>query len=257
MRILLTNDDGIQAEGIQVLAAHLAKTHQVYVVAPERERSASGHGITMHKPLRVTEVKMKYYDGTGMAVSGTPADCVKLAVDALITGPPDVIVSGINCGANVGSDILYSGTVSAAIEGMLSGYKSIALSLDTGNDTPNFEGTARFALKLTEMLFCNDFPPDALLNVNVPDIHWNEIKGVMITKLGNRKYVDTIERREDPRGRPYFWLSGHINDRGSDSDCDNTALKNKFISITPVQFDLTNEAIMERVLRWNIKKDCQ
>ena len=257
MRILLTNDDGIQAEGIQVLAAHLSDTNDVFVAAPERERSATGHGITMHKPLRVTEVKMKYYQGTGMAVSGTPADCVKLAVEELMDEPPDLVVSGINCGANVGMDILYSGTVSAAIEGMLSGYKSIAVSLDTDTDFPDFEGAARFTTKLTQVLFSNDLPPKALLNVNVPGVSWDEIKGVVVTKLGNRKYVDAIERREDPRGRPYFWLSGHIDDRGSAPDCDNTALKNKYISITPVQFNLTNSAIIDLVARWNIKKDCQ
>jgi len=252
MRILVTNDDGIQAEGIQVLAACLAKENEVFVAAPERERSATGHGITMHKPLRVSEVKMKYYEGIGMAVSGTPADCVKLAVEELMSDPPDIVISGINCGANVGSDILYSGTVSAAIEGMLSGFKSMAVSLDTESSTPDFQGTACFTAKLAKVLFDNELPPDALLNVNVPDIPWKEIKGVMVTRLGNRKYVDSIERREDPRGRPYYWLSGYVDDSGSAPDCDNSALNNHYISITPVQFDLTNYEIMERVSKWNI-----
>lgn len=253
MRILVTNDDGIHAEGIQVLSAHLAENNEVFVAAPERERSATGHGITMHKPLRVSQVKMKYYDAFGMAVSGTPADCVKLAVEELMDKPPDVVISGINCGANVGSDILYSGTVSAAIEGMLCGCKSMAVSLDTESSCPDFHGSARFAAQLAQVLFSNHLPHDALLNVNIPDVPWTQVKGVMVTRLGSRKYVDSIERREDPRGRPYFWLSGHVDDRGSAPDCDNSALKNKYISISPVHFDLTNFQLMQQVSQWRIK----
>lgn len=254
MRILVTNDDGIQAEGIQVLSAYLAKNSDVFVVAPERERSATGHGITMHKPLRVTEVKMKYYDGYGMAVSGTPADCVKLAVEELMIKPPDVIVSGINCGANVGTDILYSGTVSAAIEGTIAGYKSMAISLDTEKSCPSYDQAAQFAFQLIELYYGNDTPKDTLLNVNIPDIPWDEIEGVEVTRLSSRKYVDSVERRQDPRGRPYFWLAGRVDDQGCQPDSDAAALKNSRISISPVHFDLTDYKIIEEISKWIVKK---
>jgi 5'-nucleotidase len=254
MRILITNDDGVQAEGIQALAAYLNKQHDVFVVAPERERSATGHGITMHKPLRVTEVKMRYCEKTALAVSGTPADCVKLAVEELMEKPPDVIVSGINCGANMGTDILYSGTVSAAIEGTLNGFKSMAVSLDTENSFPDFSSAVKFSAKLIEIYFQNKMPADTLLNVNIPDVPWEEVKGVQITSLSTRKYVDSVERRQDPRGRPYFWLAGHIDDQGCQPDSDAAALKNNFISISPVHFDLTNYEIIEEISRWKINK---
>lgn len=254
MRILVTNDDGIQAEGIQMLSASLAKYGEVFVAAPERERSATGHGITMHKPLRVTQVKMKYYEGTGLAVSGTPADCVKLAVEELMEEPPDIVISGINAGANIGTDILYSGTVSAAIEGAISGYKSMAVSLDAEGPFPDFRASAGFAAKLAQELFQNPLPEDTLLNVNIPDIPWEEINGIKVTRLGTRKYVDSVERRNDPRGRPYFWLSGRVDDRDCAGDTDNSALKNKYVSVSPVHFDLTNYAIMEQINEWTLEK---
>ena len=254
MRILISNDDGIHAEGIQVLAAYLAKVSEVFVAAPERERSATGHGITMHKPLRICEVKMKYYDAIGWGVSGTPADCVKLAVEELMPAPPDVIVSGINCGANVGTDILYSGTVSAAIEGTIAEYKSVAVSLDTERDCPDFESAAEFTSRLVETYYRHKTPNDILLNINIPDLPWEDIKGVQVTKLSSRKYVDSVERRHDPRGRPYFWLAGQIDDRGCQANSDAAALKEKKISITPVHFDLTKYDIIEDLSQWNITK---
>lgn len=254
MRILITNDDGIHAEGIQVLASCLAKAGEVFVAAPERERSATGHGITMHKPLRVCEVKMKYYDAVGWGVSGTPADCVKLAVEELMPAPPDIIVSGINCGANVGTDILYSGTVSAAIEGTIAEHKSLAVSLDTRKDCPEFKSAAVFTAKLVETYYRNETPKDTLLNVNIPDLPWEEINGVQVTRLSSRKYVDSVERRQDPRGRPYYWLAGHIDDQVFRENTDAAALKEKKISITPVHFDLTKYELIENILQWNVTK---
>lgn len=254
MRILVTNDDGIQAEGIQRLASALAKHGEVFVAAPERERSAAGHGITMHKPLRVTQVLMKYHDGMGFAVSGTPADCVKLAVEELMPKPPDIVISGINSGANVGTDILYSGTVSAAIEGAISGYKSMAISLDVERPYPCFLDSSSFAAKIAKVLFENHLPEDTLLNVNIPQVSWEEIKGVMVTRLGTRKYLDSVEKRIDPRGRPYFWLSGTIDDSDCARDTDNSALMNNYISVTPVHFDLTNYTIMNQVKEWQFDK---
>lgn len=254
MRILITNDDGINAEGIQILASFLSRDNDVFVAAPERERSATGHGITMHKPLRVYETKMKYYDSVGWSVSGTPADCVKLAVEELMPAPPDVIVSGINCGANVGTDILYSGTVSAAIEGTIADLKSVAVSLDTEKEWPDFEASARFTCNLVEVYFRNKIPRETLLNVNIPDVPWDDIRGVQITRLGCRKYVNSVEKRHDPRGRAYFWLAGQIDDQVCLENSDVEALKNNFISVTPVHFDLTKYEIIEELNSWNITK---
>ena len=254
MHVLITNDDGIHAEGIQVLCKYLLRLGSVCVVAPERERSATGHGITMHKPLRVTEVKMKYVDISGYAVSGTPADCVKLALEALMPETPDVIVSGINLGANLGTDILYSGTVSAAIEGTIAGVKSMAVSLDTESAYPDFTHAAEFTAGLAKVYSEKDFPPDTLINVNIPDLPWEQIKGVKISKLGYRRYIDSIEERKDPRGRSYFWLAGEIADDDSDPDTDSNTVKQEMISVCPVHFDLTKYDIIEQIRSWDITK---
>jgi len=254
MHILVTNDDGIHAEGLIVLYKYLRKLGKVSVVAPERERSAIGHGITMHKPLRVYEFPLGNTNDIGLAVSGTPADCVKLALEALLPEAPDIIVSGINWGANLGTDVLYSGTVSAAIEGTINGFKSMAVSLDVRRKKPDFSVAARFVLKLIKIYHCQEIPPDTLLNVNVPDIPWEEIKGVMVTKLGRRRYIDSIVQRKDPRGRAYFWLAGQIEDQDSEPDTDSYALKKNMISVCPVHFDLTKYEIIEQIRSWNIIK---
>ncbi|GAW94231.1 5'/3'-nucleotidase SurE [Calderihabitans maritimus] len=252
MRILLTNDDGIWAEGINQLRRSLEEIAEVWVVAPDRERSATGHGITVHKPLRVEEINFPDSSSRGWAVTGTPADCVKLALEALLEDTPEMVVSGINWGANLGTDVLYSGTVSAAFEGVLAGIPSVAVSLTTESKEPHFEFAARFTRQLCLRLAERRLNPDTLLNVNIPDLPPSKIKGVKITKLGVRRYKNAVEKRKDPRGRAYYWLAGEANDVLSDSDTDIAAIKENFISVTPVHFDLTNYAILEQVRSWGI-----
>ncbi|HBT19977.1 MAG TPA: 5'/3'-nucleotidase SurE [Peptococcaceae bacterium] len=254
MKILITNDDGIQAQGLITLYKYLSEFGTVNVVAPERERSAIGHGITMHKPLRVYEYPIGDTKKTGYAVSGTPADCVKLALEALLPEPPDIIISGINWGANLGTDVLYSGTVSAAIEGTINGIKSMAVSLDDRRKIPDFSVAAKFVNEFLKIYIKHDMPSDTLLNINIPDVPWNEIKGVKITKLGRRRYIDTVERRKDPRGREYFWLAGRVNDHDMDPETDTYAIKENYISICPVHFDLTNYEAIKEIKTWCIIK---
>jgi 5'-nucleotidase len=246
MHILLTNDDGIATEGITVLRQELTKIAQVTVIAPERERSASGHGITVHKPLRVKTYN--YHDGTvGWSVSGTPADCVKIAIDALLKkNKPDLVVSGINFGANLGTDVLYSGTVSAAIEASILGCPSIAVSLVTSDDCC-FSVAAEFTSHLCSILFERKLPSDILLNVNMPDRKKENIQGVEITKLGNHRYDNTVHKREDPRGKVYYWLAGEIVESDQEEGTDVAAIKAGRISITPIHFDLTNYQIIDRL----------
>jgi 5'-nucleotidase len=251
MHILLTNDDGIAAEGIIALRNEIAKIAEVTVVAPERERSASGHGITVHKPLRVKSYN--YPDGaTGWSVSGTPADCVKLALDALVKDKkPDLVVSGINFGANLGIDVLYSGTVSAAIEAAILGYPSIAVSLAIG-DNCSFSYAAEFTRQLCSKILFMQFPADTLLNINIPDVNKEAVLGVEITRLGKQRYDNTVHKREDPRGKVYYWLAGEIINSSQEKGTDIAAIKSRRVSITPIHFDLTDYQLIENLKSINI-----
>ncbi|MEW6192299.1 MAG: 5'/3'-nucleotidase SurE [Bacillota bacterium] len=249
MRILLTNDDGIFAEGISVLRKELEKFGEIYVIAPDRERSAAGHSITVHRPLRVREAGFRSPRVRGWVVDGTPADCVKLGLEALLPEKPDFLVSGINFGPNVGTDVLYSGTVSAAIEGIINGIPSVAVSLAT-HDEPDFTTAVLFIEDLLPELARQVLPTGTLLNVNVPP---GKPRGVRVTKLGNIRYVNVIDRRTDPRGRIYFWMAGEPLDLdGNDPDTDVRAVKEGFISITPVQIDLTDYLFIEKLKKWSL-----
>lgn len=251
MKVLLTNDDGIQAEGIQTLRRALEKIADVTVVAPSYERSATGHGITVHKPIRAEKVHLAGSTATHWSVVGTPADCVKLALEALMDWTPDLVVSGINHGSNMGTDVLYSGTVSAAIEGMVNGLPAIAVSL-TDIAELDFTFAASFTAKLCSFLKLKGFPSDTLLNVNIPP--GEQFKGVRITKLGSRHYVNTVERRTDPRGREYFWLAGDVVNQEGDGSTDVDAVQKNFISISPLFFDLTNYAIIDNLKSWDLNR---
>lgn len=254
MQILLTNDDGIHARGIQALREELAGLGKVTVIAPDRERSASGHGITVHKPLRVETVCFSNGD-TGWEVTGTPADCVKLAVENLLDGHlPDLIVSGINAGENLGTDVLYSGTVSAAIEGTMAGFPSMAVSL-TGGEQSDFRFAARFTAGLCRRLLLEGLEAETLLNVNIPDLPAAEIKGVQVTKLGTRRYNNSVHKRQDPRGKYYYWLAGEVEDVNREPGTDLAAIAEHLISVTPIHFDLTNYRIIDKVQSWNLCKD--
>lgn len=259
MKLLISNDDGIFAEGIRILANTLSNQgHEVIVVCPDRERSATGHGITMHQPIRVKQVFSIYHESIkAWACSGTPADCVKLALDALLDSTPDCVLSGINHGANLGNDVLYSGTVSAAMEGLLEGIPSLALSLASFTYA-DFQPAADYACQLVPVLLQLDQP--LLLNLNVPPIAKAKIRGVIVTRLGVRRYRDLFEKRIDPRGKIYYWLAGEVLEE-NDSDLshglpnylnqvqnmdvmtrfttDVKAIKAGYITATPLHYDLT------------------
>ena len=249
MRILITNDDGIYAKGIEVLHEYLSKDHDVVVVAPETEQSAVGHAITLTDPLRVKSINR---NGAffGDAVKGTPADCVKLAINELMNPPPDLVVSGINLGANVGINVIYSGTVSAATEGTILGIPAIAVSINTFRD-PDFRPAARFARLLVRQVKEHGLPPYTSLNVNVPAISESKIRGVRVTRQGVTRFVEKFDRRIDPRENVYYWQCGSNPPLEEDGDTDGSALANDYISITPIQHDLTNYDFLESLRSWS------
>jgi len=245
MKILLTNDDGIHAPGLLALYQALRTDHDLYVVAPESEMSAVGHAITLTSPLRVQEV---YKNGLffGYAVTGTPADCVKIAIQELFEGPPDIILSGINLGANVGVNVLYSGTVSAATEGAFLGVRSAAISLDTLQN-PDFEFAAQFSKKIIRVIMESGLKSGTALNVNIPALPPDKIKGICFTRQGTSRFEEHFERRSDPRGNVYYWLSGETPVEDGNSDTDASALKDNMITITPIHYDLTSEKELRRL----------
>ncbi|WP_053957308.1 5'/3'-nucleotidase SurE [Inediibacterium massiliense] len=252
MNILVTNDDGIFAPGIYSLACALSKVGKVYVVAPNRQRSATGHAITMHEPIRAEKVKFFDEDFDAWAVSGTPADCVKIGIQGLIKEKIDMVFSGINKGPNLGTDVLYSGTVSAAIEGAILGYPSVAISLASFKDL-DYNCAAEFSTKIAKKLIENKLPPDTLLNVNVPNCTKEEIKGVHISTLGVRKYNNTFIERKDPWGEAYYWLGGELVDEKNEEGTDTYSIENNYIAITPIHFDLTRFDLMKKVKKWDIQ----
>ncbi|BBB93064.1 5'/3'-nucleotidase SurE [Methylomusa anaerophila] len=251
MHILLTNDDGINAPGIQTLWQELSKIANITVVAPDSERSASSQAITVHHPIRVDRHCVEEPPICAWQVGGTPTDCVKIALDALLTEPPDVVVSGINQGSNLGTDVLYSGTVSAAIEGALHGIPAVAVSLDSWHPF-DFGPAAKITSKIVLSLIEKKLPPNTLLNVNIPALPESQLGQISITKLGSRNYENTFERREDPRGRIYYWMGGRIVDSDNDPDTDIIAIKQGKISVTPIHFDLTNYRIMNLLATWEM-----
>ena len=249
MAILLVNDDGIYAPGLYALAKALRNKYEVVIVAPDREQSAVGHAITLAEPLRIYEI---HQDGSfyGYAVSGTPADCVKLAIRVILDRPPDLLISGINQGANVGASLIYSGTVSAATEGTMLMIPSIAVSLDTHRSDANFDDAAQIAVQIAEKVMKFGLPGGVFLNVNVPNLPMGSIKGFKITRQATTYFDDFFERRIDPQGRTYYWMSGTMVevDRGEDSDL--MALKHGYVSITPVKYDLTARQYIPTIESW-------
>jgi len=233
------------------LYKEMKKYGKVYVVAPDSEQSAVGHAITLSDPLRVQNF-YKNDDFFGYTVNGTPADCVKVAYWALEI-KPDILISGINLGSNTGINILYSGTVSAATEGMFLNIPSFAISLTTFTN-PNFDIAAKFAGKLSKIILANGLPEGTLLNVNVPAVNSeDEIKGVMITRQGNAMYHEEFDKRTDPHNRVYYWLTGQKVKLEPEPDVDDRAILNHKISITPVHFDLTDYEFLEELRGWSIE----
>jgi 5'-nucleotidase len=260
MKLLVGNDDGIFAPGIRALANTLALAgHQVIVVCPDRERSATGHGLTIHKPLRAEQVDGIFHPAVeAWACSGTPADCIKLALEALLEDAPDYLLSGINQGSNLGTDVLYSGTVSAAMEGVIAGVTSVALSL-TSFTHHDFQPAADYAVTLVQQLMAQPLPEPLLLNVNIPAIPVSQITGVKTTRQGLRRYHDLFEKRIDPRGKTYYWLAGEVledldtpvtHPRDQDLITDVQAIRQGLISITPLQYNLTHYDRCDQIQSW-------
>lgn len=263
MKLLISNDDGISALGIRTLANCLAEAgHDVTVVCPDRERSATGHGLTLHQPIRAQIVEGIFHPAIkAWACDGTPSDCVKLALWALLDSPPDLVLSGINQGANLGTEILYSGTVSAAMEGTIEGIPSIALSLDS-HTSQDFQPGANFAKQLVDQLAAKPLPELMLLNVNIPPVPWEEIAGVIFTRQGVRRYVDVFDKRVDPRGKIYYWLTGEVLEEVEPPEglnlpqnvpIDVHVIRNNYISITPLQYNLTYANGLNQLSGWEFK----
>ena len=246
MHILISNDDGYQAQGIQVLATALQSYARVSVVAPDRNRSAASNSLTLEMPLRAVRGENGF-----VRVDGTPTDCVHLAITGLLDPEPDMVFAGINHGANLGDDVLYSGTVAAATEGRFLGLPAIAISLASSNPS-HFETAAQVAVTLMQKIMRQPLPDDTLLNVNVPDLPLSELKGFLATRLGQRHKAEPVIKSADPRGRTIYWVGppGAEQDAGPGTDFD--AIKNGYVSITPLQLDLTRHERLQHLTDWLI-----
>jgi 5'-nucleotidase len=253
MRILLTNDDGINARGIYELYHSLKDIYDVYVVAPVSQRSGAGHSITLNDPLRID----KYYkDGVffGYAVNGTPADCIKIALFKILKdNKPDLIISGINKGANLGTDVIYSGTVSGAVEGTMSYIPSIAIST-CSREKPIYSSACQFLREYIPVLKNEKLPEYVTLNINVPNLPYNMIRGIKVTCQSYRQFEDHFIERTDPSEKSYYWLTGEIKDVNQNDNTDALAIDKKYISITPLFLNLTDIKFMDELKKWTLKK---
>lgn len=251
LSILVSNDDGIFSDGLAALVQSLQTIADVTIVAPDRQQSAVGHAITVHRPLRVREVNKdgKFF---GYAVDGTPSDCVKLAIRNIMKSKPDLVISGINHGSNTAISVIYSGTVSAATEGTILGIPSFAMSLTTFDPNADFSYAARFARKMALTVIEKKLGSGTMLNVNVPAVPESEIKGVVITRQGKSVWNDEFEARRDPGNKQYFWLKGELVELDEEEDIDQRAIIDNKVSITPIQFDMTHYAMIDRLKAWSI-----
>jgi 5'-nucleotidase len=251
MRILLTNDDGVDSAGLFALKQALSRKHKVDIIAPDRNWSITGHSRIMDKPLRVREFSLR--DGsTAFTTDGTPADCVALASLGFLPERPELVISGINHGSNMGDDITYSGTVAAAMEGIICGFPSIAVSMSPDPQWPVDVG-AEFIERLVDQIVERGLSDDTLLNVNVPNVEHDLIKGVLITRLGKRTYKDELVTRVDPRGNTYYWIGGmHIEDR-LDEGTDVAAIRSGYVSVTPIHLDLTDHNLIDKLKGWDLR----
>ncbi len=247
MRVLVSNDDGVDAPGIRHLAEALrAAGHEVTVVAPDRDRSGASNSLTLDQPIRASR-----RGNDTWSVAGTPTDCVHLALSGMLDKDPDIVLSGINNTSNLGDDVIYSGTVAAAMEGRCLGLPAIAVSLaSVDHNAQHFETAARAAVEITARLITDPLPADTILNVNVPDLAWSEVRGFEVTRLGNRHRAEPCIRQEDPRGRTIWWIGppGPAQDSGVGTDFH--AVRNGYISITPIHVDLTRYQALENVASW-------
>ncbi|KTD82396.1 5'/3'-nucleotidase SurE [Legionella waltersii] len=244
MRILVSNDDGVLAPGIKVLSNELAQVADITVVAPDRNRSGASNSLTLHQPLRVRQLENGYY-----SVDGTPTDCVHLAITGLLDPVVDMVVSGINDGANLGDDVLYSGTVAAAMEGRYLGLPAIAVSM-VGEDIQHYETAAAVTKQLVMKLSTNKLPAQTILNVNVPDLPLDEIKGLQVTRLGTRHGAEPIVKEYDPRGRTIYWVGPPGPEADAGPGTDFYAVKTGHVSITPLHLDLTHYNLFDQLSHW-------
>jgi 5'-nucleotidase len=244
--ILVSNDDGIHSEGLKLLGESLRRLGEVFIIAPDRERSAVGHSLTLDMPLRLTQVGDHLF-----AVNGTPTDCIALGVLGILKSKPDLVVAGINLGQNLGDDITYSGTVSAAMEAALLRIPSFAVSLVADGDY-RFQAAAEFSAELAQIITERHLPPYTLLNVNVPNLPRSDIEGVSITTLGKRHYSETVIEKIDPRGKKYYWIGGGSNQWECREGTDIEAINQNRISVTPLHLDLTDYRLVDEMRRWEI-----
>jgi 5'-nucleotidase len=252
MRVLLTNDDGIHARGLWALYNRLAGSHHVEVIAPDRERSAIGHAITLHQPLRANRISLNG-GYAGYAVSGTPADCIKLGLTEILSEKPDVVIAGANAGANVGANLNYSGTVAAAKEAALGGTIGIAVSIE-GPEVDDYDDAAAFIAELSETVYARGLPFGTFLNVNIPNRPLKDIAGVRISRQAVEILSEYVEKREDPRHRTYFWQGRDMQSFESDLQLDGAVLRDNYISITPVKCDMTDYRLLEDLQGWELDK---
>lgn len=245
MHVLISNDDGYQAPGIIALAEAVAPVvDHITVIAPERNRSAASSSLTVHEPLRVFTAPNGF-----LYVNGTPSDCVHLAVTGLLDRQPDMVISGVNAGPNLGDDVIYSGTVAAAIEGRFLGFPAIAVS--TGSINPrHYDSAARAAGELIGRIAEHPLPTDSILNVNVPDLPWEQLKGWEVTRLGNRHKAERVIRSTDPRGAPIYWIGAAGPEQDAGPGTDFHAVRNGYISVTPLKIDLTRYDHLEPLREW-------
>jgi 5'-nucleotidase len=246
MRVLVSNDDGVEAPGIRILAARLAAVGEVTVVAPDRDRSGASNSLTLDQPIRVKRLDNGHY-----RVAGTPTDCVHLALAGLLEHEPDIVVSGINNSANLGDDVIYSGTVAAAMEGRFLGLPAIAVSLCSRDHRgEHFDAAAEAAAVIMQRLLVDPLPANTILNVNVPDRPWAEIRGFEVTRLGHRHRSEPCIAQEDPRGRPIWWIGAAGAEQDAGPGTDFHSVRMGYISITPIHVDLTRYQALEKVASW-------
>ena len=246
MDILITNDDGITASALYALREQLKDLGTVVIVAPDRDQSATSHSLTLTRPMRIERPEPNVF-----AIDGTPTDCVVIAAHGLLPRPPDLVVSGVNRGPNMGDDVFYSGTVAAAIEGALQGLPALAFSLVVSG-LADFTYSAEFARRLVATVIERGLPPKSVLNVNLPNLPASRIQGVRVTKLGKRVYQDTLIERVDPRGRAYYWIGGDEPVWESEPESDFLAIDEGCVSVTPLHLDLTDNALREELCAWQL-----
>ena len=244
MHILISNDDGYQSRGIRALADALATIATVRVVAPDRDRSGASNSLTLDSPIRARA------DANGYTcVDGTPTDCVHLAITGLLDQEPDMVVAGINAGSNLGDDVLYSGTVAAAMEGRFLGLPALAISL-AGDRPSHYDTAARVALELVQRVTSGTLPADTILNVNVPDLPWEQLRGMQATRLGHRHKSEPVVKMNDPRGRTVYWVGPAGSEQDAGPGTDFHAVRSGYVSITPLDVDLTRYAAMDKLASW-------